>query len=81
MTPSEKFKKPVIGTIKAQLTGAINSNGKNLRLEFPVDSFEVIDIIHNNGTTTYVCNEWNQDGIVQLVNAEFVKEFKRMENK
>mgnify|MGYP007088036610 CR=1 FL=1 len=75
MTPSEKYKKPVIGTIVAQLSGKITQNGKTVTLALPEDTFEVIEIISQAGHKTYVCNQWNSPGIVQVVPEVFVKKF------
>jgi hypothetical protein len=60
MTPSEYFKKPVLGKIKARVIG-----GKE-------DEYEFID----QGVTVYICNQWYKEykEIPQLVPKQFVIE-------
>lgn len=68
MSPSQKYKKPVIGTITAQLSGEVEQLGHKRKIEFPSDTFEVIDIINvKNGEKVYVCNQWYKDGVPQYV--------------
>jgi hypothetical protein len=68
MTPSEKFKKPIIGTIEAQIKGETLQNGKPQAIKFPVDKFEVIEIVSGpNGSKIYVCNQWYKTGVPQCV--------------
>lgn len=62
-TPSQEYNLPVIGKIYCKLTGTMN--GKPF--ESPVDEYEVIRIIDNGDSKTYVCNQWNSPGVVQLV--------------
>ncbi len=76
MSPSEKLKKPIIGTITAQLAGEVSQGGKTRQVAFPEDSYEVIDIVNTkSGEQVYVCNEWYKPGIPQLVPASMVKNF------
>ena len=79
MTPSEKFKKPVIGTIQAQITGTVkNAQGQSTALTFPVDTFEVIEILTTpQGENIYLCNQWYKPGIPQQVPAFLVTKFTR----
>lgn len=62
-TPSQEYGLPVIGKIYCQLTGTIN--GKDFKS--PVDEYEVIKVIDNGDNKTYVCNQWNSPGVVQVV--------------
>ena len=75
MTPSDKYNKPVIGTIVAQISGKITENGKTKTLEMPEDVFEVIDIVDNPSGKYYVCNLWNKPSVVQIVPDIFVIKF------
>lgn len=76
MSPSEKYKKPVIGFITAQLSGKIFVDGKEKTLALPEDEFEVIDIIQDrSGSKIYVCNQWNSPNVVQVVPEIFIKKF------
>ena len=75
MTPSEKYNKPVIGTIVAQISGKITENGKTKTLKMPEDVFEVIDIVKSPYGNYYVCNLWNQPLVVQIVPDMFVINF------
>lgn len=76
MSPSEKYNKPVIGSIVAQLSGKIMVNGKEKTLELPEDHFEVIDIVKDNsGAKIYICNQWNSPNVVQVVPEMFIKKF------
>ncbi len=76
MSPSEKYKKPVIGSITAQLSGKIFVDGKEKTLALPEDEFEVIDIVKDRtGAKIYICNQWNSPNVVQVVPEMFIKKF------
>lgn len=76
MSPSEKYKKPVIGSIVAQLSGKIIVDGKEKTLALPEDNFDVIDIVQDgSGSKIYICNQWNSPNVVQVVPEMFIKKF------
>lgn len=76
MTPSEKYNKKVIGKIIAALEGdIINTDGTRTPLPSTPETFEVIDIQLFGSHKVYICNQWNSEGVPQLVPADFVKEF------
>lgn len=78
MTPSEKFKKPVIGTITAQISGEVSVGATKKKLEFPEDTYEVIEIItSSNGEKIYVCNQWYKSGVPQYVPEFLVTKFNK----
>ena len=69
MTPSEKFNKPVIGHITtAPLQAEVGTNLQMEKITFPSDTYEVIDVVPTKrGEKIYICNQWNEPGVVQLV--------------
>ena len=72
-TPSQALNKPVIGSIRTELTIT------DLKTKAPTtfnDQFEVIAKEKGpNGNEVYVCNQWNSVGVIQLVPADCVKKF------
>jgi hypothetical protein len=77
MTPSERFNKPVIGLITtAPLEMQVGSNIQMEKTIFPADTYEVIEVVDTkSGEKVYVCNQWNEPGIVQLVPSCLVAQF------
>ncbi len=63
-TPSEELGLPVIGKITCKLEG-ISQGGQVL--DFPEDEYEVIKVIEQGDVKVYMCNQWNSEGVVQLV--------------
>jgi hypothetical protein len=72
LTPSEYYKIPVIGTIRCKITGTMNCQPYNSE----IDEYEVIKIVENDdGSKTYICNQWNSPGVAQLVPDILVLEY------
>jgi hypothetical protein len=77
MTPSEFYRKKVIGKVYSQLTVELDG----VPVVYPVDEHEVIDICEVNGSKVFICNQWHKQGVPQLVPEIFVIKYDDFKNK
>lgn len=73
-TPSEEYKTPVIGKITTKRHTASwtnNLTGEVTEVTYEPETFEVIA----EEEFFYICNQWNEPGVPQLVPKDFVETF------
>lgn len=78
MTPSEKYKTPIIGVIKTKPLSAkwTGREGKHGTIDYPSITYDVIE----KQDETYVCNEWHKPGVPLLVHSSEVESYTEKTN-
>lgn len=71
-TPSEMYRKPVIGKITTKPLDVI-CNGEPLT--FPPAEYEVLEVREYNSKKIYVCNQWYKSGVVQVISEDLVESY------
>lgn len=79
-TPSEVYNMPIIGRIKCVLDMQITDMKTNKTSHvIEKDVFDVIKIVNlENDKKLYLCNCWNEPGVIQQVHSNQVESFEKI---